>query len=177
MNKVTLSGRLTKDPELRVTQNGTQVLSYTLAVNDSKKNAQTGEWEDVANFFDCKQFGKAAQSLSTRLSKGQKVLIDGKLHYSSWNDTKTGQMRSKVDVNVSNLEFMVAPKNSGAPQPQQGQVATQQAGAVNQQQQFQGAQTQTQQPQQGQLPFANQGQAIQAERSRQAQMANYDIPF
>ena len=104
INRVNISGNLTRDPELRQTASGTQVLSFGIAVNDRRKNNQTGEWEDYPNFVDCTMFGSRAEAVSRFLSKGSKVAIEGKLHYSSWE--RDGQKRSKLEVIVDELEFM-----------------------------------------------------------------------
>ena len=104
INRVAISGNLTRDPELRVTAGGMQVLSLGVAVNDRRKNPQTGEWEDVPNFVDCTMFGTRAEAVSRYLSKGTKVAIEGKLRYSSWE--RDGQRRSKLEVIVDEIEFM-----------------------------------------------------------------------
>ena len=106
INKVMISGNLTRDAELRSTQGGSSVLKLGVAVNDRRKNPSTGEWEDVPNFIDCTLFGRRAESLAQYLVKGTKVAIEGRLHYSSWEDRQTGQKRSKLDVNVDEIEFM-----------------------------------------------------------------------
>ena len=109
INKVILTGNLTRDPELRSTPSGTSVLSFSVAVNDRRKNASTGEWEDVPNYIDCNLFGSRADALVKYLSKGSKVGVDGKLRWSQWE--KDGQKRSKVDVTVDNIELL-SPRNS-----------------------------------------------------------------
>jgi len=130
INKVIVSGRLTRDPELRSTAGGTQVLSLSVAVNDRRKNPQSGDWEDYPNFVDCKMFGTRAESVSRFLSKGQKVCIEGKLRYSSWE--RDGQKRSKIEVVVDDIEFMSSGQGGNgqggysAPRPQQS-YAPQQA--------------------------------------------------
>lgn len=124
INKVIISGNLTRDPELRATAGGMQVMSLGVAVNDRRKNQQTGEWEDFPNFVDCTMFGTRAESLARFLSKGTKVAIEGKLCWSQWE--RDGQKRSKLEVVVDDLEFMSS-RQQGAPmqQPQQ-QYAPQQ---------------------------------------------------
>lgn len=104
INRVCLSGNLTREPELRRTASGTEILTFGIAVNERRKNPSTGEWEDYANFFDCSMFGKRAGAVSQYLSKGSKVAVDGRLRYSSWE--RDGQKRSKVEVMVDELEFM-----------------------------------------------------------------------
>ena len=104
INRVNISGNLTRDPELRSTASGTSVLWFCVAVNDRRKNPQTGEWEDYPNFVECTMFGTRAEAVSRYLSKGSKVAIEGKLRYSSWE--KDGQRRSKLEVVVDEIEFM-----------------------------------------------------------------------
>ncbi len=116
INKVIISGNLTRDPELRATAGGMQVMSLGVAVNDRKKNAQTGEWEDYPNFVDCTMFGTRAESLARFLSKGTKVAIEGKLRWSQWE--RDGQKRSKLEVVVDDLEFMSS-RQQAAPMQQQ----------------------------------------------------------
>ena len=114
VNHVTVVGNLTRVPELRATQGGTDVLSFGIAVNDRRKNA-SGQWEDVPNFFECVTFGNRATAMSDILTKGMKVAIAGKLHYTSWE--KDGQKRSKVDIIADEIELMQNRK----PQPEQPQ--------------------------------------------------------
>lgn len=106
INRVELTGNLTRDPELRSTASGTSVLSFGVAVSDRVKNPQTGEWEDRPNFVDCTMWGKRAESVSRFLSKGTKVAIEGKLRWSQWEDKNGGGKRSKLDVVVDEIEFM-----------------------------------------------------------------------
>ena len=104
INRVVISGNLTRDPEMRATTSGMQVLSFGVAVNDRRRDPQTGEWEDYPNFVDCTMFGTRAEAVSRYLSKGSKVAIEGKLRYSSWE--RDGQRRSKLEVIVDEIEFM-----------------------------------------------------------------------
>lgn len=105
INRVIISGNLTRSPELRNTASGMPVLMFGVAVNDRRKNQQTGEWEDCPNFIDCTMFGARAERVSRFLYKGAKVSIEGKLRWSQW-ETKEGQKRSKIDVIVDEIEFM-----------------------------------------------------------------------
>lgn len=104
INRVLISGNLTRDPELRATAGGTQVLSFGVAVNDRRRNPQTNEWEDYPNFVDCTMFGTRAEKLANYIAKGSKVAIEGKLRYSSWE--RDGERRSKLEVIVDEIEFM-----------------------------------------------------------------------
>ena len=103
INRVNITGNLTRDPDLRQTQGGTAILSLGVAVNDRRKD-QGGEWTDYPNFIDCVMFGTRAEAVSRYLSKGSKVAIEGKLRYSSWE--RDGQRRSKLEVIVDEIEFM-----------------------------------------------------------------------
>lgn len=114
INQVSITGNLTREPDLHNTAGGTAVLSFGIAVNDRRKNA-SGQWEDVPpNFFECVTFGNRATALSDILTKGMKVAIAGKLHYSSWE--KDGQKHSKVDIIANEIELM---QNRKPQQPQQ----------------------------------------------------------
>lgn len=133
INRVVVSGNLTRDPELRVTPGGTQVLGFGVAVNDRRRNQQTGEWEDYPNFIDCTMFGNRAEALSRILRKGMKVAIEGKLRYSSWEDKNGGGRRSKVEIIPDEVVLMSQNPNGQqapqqyAPQGYQQQYTPQQA--------------------------------------------------
>ena len=111
INRVIISGNLTRDPELRQTAGGLPVLGFGVAVNDRRKNNQTGEWEDYPNFVDCTMFGTRAQSVRRVLSKGSKVGIEGTLRWSQGE--RDGQKRSKLEVIVDEIEFMSSRNGGG----------------------------------------------------------------
>jgi single-strand DNA-binding protein len=104
INRVLISGNLTRDPELRATASGMPVLGIGVAVNDRRKNQSTGDWEDYPNFIDCTMFGSRAESIAGFLSKGSKVAIEGKLRWSQWE--REGQKRSKLEVIIDEIEFL-----------------------------------------------------------------------
>ena len=112
LNTVSIGGNLCRDAELRATASGMAVLTFSVAVNESRKNQQTGEWEDYPNFIDCTMFGARAESLSRYLNKGTKVSIEGKLRWSQWE--RDGQKRSKIEVIVDELEFMSSRNDSSS---------------------------------------------------------------
>lgn len=128
INRVVISGNLTRDPELRNTASGLPVMGFGVAVNDRRKNQQTGEWEDYPNFVDCTMFGTRAESVSRFLSKGSKVAIEGKLRWSQWE--RDGQKRSKIEVIVDELEFMSS-RDGGNSAPHPSAAPAQAAPAVN----------------------------------------------
>jgi single-strand DNA-binding protein len=118
INRVNISGNLTRDGELRMSQAGNPILTFGVAVNDRRRNQQTGEWEEYPNYVDCVLFNNRAQGLAPYLTKGTKVAVEGKLHWSSWE--KDGQKRSKLEVYVDEVEFLSARQQNapqGAPQP------------------------------------------------------------
>lgn len=104
LNSVCISGNLGRDAELRQTQSGSAVLSFSVAVNERRRN-QAGEWEDVASWVDCTVFGNRASSVAPYLAKGTKVSVQGRLRQRSWQ-AKDGTSRSKLEVVVDELEFM-----------------------------------------------------------------------
>lgn len=103
INRVAISGNLTRDAELRQTASGMAVLGFSVAVNDRVKG-DDGQWTDRPNFIDCSMFGTRAEKIAPYLSKGTKAAIAGKLRWSQWE--RDGQMRSKVEVIVDEIEFM-----------------------------------------------------------------------
>ena len=131
INKATITGNLTRDPELRQTQGGTSVLTIGVAVNDRRKNQQTGEWEDYPNYIDCTIFGNRATGVAPHLQKGMKVAIEGKLNQSRWQD-EDGTNRSKIGIIVDEIEFM-AKRDGSQPMQQQPQQPMQQQAAQPQQ--------------------------------------------
>ena len=108
MNKILLIGRLTKDPELRYTQSGTAVASFTLAVNRNFTN-QNGERE--ADFINCIAWQKAAEFVSQYFKKGQQMALEGRLQVRTYDDNN-GQRRWVTEVIVEQVEF-AGSKQSG----------------------------------------------------------------
>jgi single-strand DNA-binding protein len=104
INRVTLVGRLTRDPELKHLPSGSAVLELGLAVNGRKQDA-SGQWVDKPNFFDVKVFGNQAEMLSQHLGKGRRIGVDGRLDWSSW-ESQDGGKRSKVEVIAQSVQFL-----------------------------------------------------------------------
>lgn len=103
LNRVTLVGRLTRDPEVRYTSSGMPIVNLGLAVNGRQKD-QSGQWTEKPNFFDVKLFGDRFERLAQHLEKGRRVGIDGRLEWSSWE--VDGQKRSKVEIVANELQFL-----------------------------------------------------------------------
>lgn len=104
LNRVTLVGRLTRDPELRHTAGGDAVCSMRLAVS-SRARDENGQWGDKSNFFDVVVFGRQAESSSNYLSKGRRVGIDGRLSWREWT-SQDGNKRQSVEVVANDVFFL-----------------------------------------------------------------------
>ena len=102
INKAIISGNIGQQPELRVTQNGTSVLTFSMAVNDRVPDGNNG-WTDYANWINVTVFGKRADGLHKVLNKGDKVMVDGRLRYSKWE--KDGKTYSKIEVVADNVDL------------------------------------------------------------------------
>ncbi len=115
LNSVNVSGRLTRDIELKHTPSGTAVTDISLALNDRRKQGE--EWVDVVSFIDVTLFGRTAEVAGTYLQKGSEVIVSGRLKQETWE--KDGQKRSKVKVICDKL-IMTGAKGEGGGQPSGG---------------------------------------------------------
>lgn len=113
INRVIITGNLTRDPELNRSQSGMAILKMGVAVNDRRKNSTTGEWEDSVNFVDVTMFGTRAESVSRFLSKGKQVGIEGKLRWHQW-ESAAGEKRSKLEVIADDIELFGGPRDGGS---------------------------------------------------------------
>src|SRR5690348_940814 len=123
LNKVMLIGRLTRNPEVRTVSNGGKVAKFGFAVNNRRKNQQTGNWEDEPVFIDVEafnrgDFGKQADLVEQYLSKGRQVFIEGHLRLDQWE--KDGQKRSRLLVVVDNLQFLDSRQDGSGAGPGEG---------------------------------------------------------
>lgn len=119
LNKVMLIGRLTRDPETRVFSNGGKVAKFGFAVNNRKKNMQTGQWEDEPVFVDVDAFnrgetGKTADLVEQYLRKGHQAFIEGHLKLDQWT-AQDGSKRSRLYVVMDNVQFLEPRGEGGAP--------------------------------------------------------------
>lgn len=103
INSVTVTGNLTRDPELRETRSGS-VCNLRLAVNGRRKD-QDGLWVDKPNYFDVTVFGKQGENCAQYLAKGRPVAILGRLDWSEW-ETPEGQKRSAVKIVAQDVQFL-----------------------------------------------------------------------
>lgn len=125
LNTCTVSGNLGKAAELRYTNTGLAIVSFSVAVNERKKQ-DDGSYSDYTNWLDCTMFGKRAEALQPYLAKGTKLSLVGHLHKSSWE--QDGQRFSKVEIIVDEVELMnsrrEAQQPEGAPVPEPVQAGS-----------------------------------------------------
>jgi single-strand DNA-binding protein len=112
VNVVVITGNLTRDPDLRSTGGGTSVCEMRVAVNGRRKNAQSGEWEDKANYFDVVTFGAHAENCATYLAKGRPVAVEGRLDWREWEAKDGSGRRQAVQIVADSVQFLGAPPKS-----------------------------------------------------------------
>jgi single-strand DNA-binding protein len=111
INRVTLTGRLTRDPELRNLPSGMSVCSMRLAFSTRKKDPSSGEWGEKSNFIDVTVWGRQGELASQYLAKGRAVALDGRLEWREWQDQQ-GNNRQTIEVVADNLEFLGSPQDA-----------------------------------------------------------------
>ncbi|UGS39283.1 single-stranded DNA-binding protein [Capillimicrobium parvum] len=105
INRVIITGNLTRDPELRATGSGMAICGLRIACNTRRKDNQSGEWVDKPNYFDVTIFGRQGENAAQYLSKGRGVAIDGRLEWREWQDQQ-GNKRQSVDIIADNVQFL-----------------------------------------------------------------------
>ena len=113
INRVVMTGNLTRDPELRSLPSGMSVCSMRIACNTRRKNNSTGEWEDKPNYFDVTVWGAQGENCARFLSKGRPVALDGRLEWREW-ETQDGQKRQAVDIIADSVQFLGGRDEAGA---------------------------------------------------------------
>jgi single-strand DNA-binding protein len=112
INRVVLTGNLTRDPDLRSNPaTGLSICKLGIAVNGRRKNSETGNWEEKANFFRVTVFGRQAESCGQYLKKGRPVAIDGRLEWSQYE--REGQTRESIDIIADNVQFLGGREDAG----------------------------------------------------------------
>jgi single-strand DNA-binding protein len=101
-NHISISGNLTRDPELRFTPTGQANASFGLAVNRRWQNRQTNEWEEATSFFDVICWGTLAENVAQSVTRGTRVTVSGRLDQRSW-ENQEGEKRSKVEINADEV--------------------------------------------------------------------------
>ena len=114
MNKVVLSGRLSKDVELRNFKDGGAVANFSLALNRRVKQSD-GTYKDEASFVEVKLFGRTAEVANQFLVKGSRLLVEGRLQQEVWVDSN-GQKRSRIVVVGEGIEFLDTKEGGSTPQ-------------------------------------------------------------
>ena len=125
INRVILTGNLTKDPELRSLPSGTAVCRLRLACNTRRKDASSGDWVDKPNFFDVTVWGKQGENCAQYLSKGRPVAIDGRLEWREWEAQDGSGKRQAVEIIADSVQFLGGRDDAGtdkdfAPSPASG---------------------------------------------------------
>lgn len=118
LNKVMLIGRLTRDPEVRTFSNGGKVAKFGFAVNNRRKNQQTGQWEDDPVFLDIEAFNRQtgrqlADQVEQYFKKGAQFYLEGHLQLDKWQDKNDGSNRSKLKIVLDDFQFF-EPRSDGA---------------------------------------------------------------
>lgn len=113
MNKCVFSGRLVRDVEYRSFASGNGVARFSLAIDNRKKNKETGQWENQAVFLEFDAWGKQGELINEYFHKGDFILIEAKAKVDTWE--KEGQKRSRVLFNVDNFEFGPTKQREDAP--------------------------------------------------------------
>ena len=111
INRVIITGNLTRDPELRSTSGGTSVCELRVAVNSSRKD-DSGNWVDKPNYFNVKVWGAQGENCATYLSKGRPVAIEGRLDWREW-ETQEGQKRQAVQIIANSVQFLGSRDSGG----------------------------------------------------------------
>lgn len=104
-NKVIVMGNITRDIEVKYTPNGSAVTTLGLAVNEKYKT-KNGDWKEETTFIDVDVWGNSAEIISQYLTKGDPILIEGKLKQESWEDKQSGQKRSKLKVTCVTFQML-----------------------------------------------------------------------
>lgn len=105
MNRVFLTGHLTRQPELKLTPTGVKVCNFGLASNERWTDQETGELRESVTFVECESWNRTAESVFEYFKKGDPMLIEGSLRFESW-ENEDGQRRSRLKIRVSRWEFM-----------------------------------------------------------------------
>jgi single-strand DNA-binding protein len=111
INRVVLTGNLTRDPELRTTPSGMSVCSLRLACNTRRKDA-SGQWVDKPNYFDITVWGAQGENCATYLAKGRPIAVDGRLEWREWEDPN-GNKRQSVDIIADSVQFLGSREDGG----------------------------------------------------------------
>ncbi len=131
-NKVMILGRLTRDPEVRFTPNGTPVCDIGLAVGRRVGGGESGmERREETTYIDVTLWNRQAELAGQYLAKGRELFVEGRLTLDSWDDKTTGQKRTKLKVVCENMQFIGGGGGGGGQRPAPQQQQQQQGGYGN----------------------------------------------
>jgi single-strand DNA-binding protein len=116
VNVVVITGNLTQDPELRHTGGGTAVCELRVAVNSRRKDGQTGEWVDKANYFNVTVWGAQGENCANYLSKGRPVAVEGRLDWREWEAKDGSGKRQAVQIVANTVQFLGSRDGGGGQQ-------------------------------------------------------------
>ena len=105
INRVTITGNLTTEPELRHTPSGTAVCTLRVAVNGRRKD-QSGQWVDKPNYFNVTVWGAQGENCNNYLSKGRPVAVDGRLDWREWEAKDGSNKRQTVEIVADTVQFL-----------------------------------------------------------------------
>ena len=105
VNKVFLLGNVGKDPEIRATQGGMQIATFTLATADRQKG-QDGQWTDKTEWHNLVAFQRTAEIVRDYVKKGSQVFVEGKIQTRSWDDKESGQKKYRTEILVNELSLL-----------------------------------------------------------------------
>lgn len=124
LNKVMIIGNLTRDPELKTTPSGQQVVSLGVATNRSWKNAD-GQSQEAAEFHNVEAWGKLAEIISQYLTKGRRAYFEGRLQTDSWEDKESGAKRSRTKIVAQDMILLDSRGGAGGGAPAADQTSAQ----------------------------------------------------
>ncbi|MCB9809112.1 single-stranded DNA-binding protein [Candidatus Nomurabacteria bacterium] len=105
LNKATIIGNLTRDPELKSLPSGSKVTTFSLATNRYWKDSATGERKEAVEYHNIVVFGRQAETSAQYLKKGQQALIEGRLQTRSWDDQSTGVKKYRTEIVADTVQF------------------------------------------------------------------------
>lgn len=120
LNRVTLIGRLTREPELRALPSGSSVCALRIACNSARRDGDGG-FTERPNYFDVNVYGPAAENVSTYMHRGSRVAVDGRLDWREW-ETEDGQKRQAVSIVGEMVQFLDSPREERSPEEGEAQA-------------------------------------------------------
>ena len=112
INRVIVTGNLTRDPGLRATGGGMAICALRIATNTRRKDAGSGEWTDKPNYFNVTIFGRQGENAAQYLSKGRPIAVDGRLEWREFTD-KDGNKREAIEIVADNIQFLGGRDDAG----------------------------------------------------------------